>query len=154
MKRFYTILILALAALTTYAHDVEVNSIYYNLNHQTQEATVTFKGKTSDYFPEEYSGSVNIPTSITVNNVEYSVTSIGVQAFYECYGLTSVTIPSSVTSIGVQAFRSCSGLTSVNIPSSVTSIGHSAFSGCRNLTSITIPNSVTTIESSTFYGCM
>ena len=74
-------------------------------------------------------------------------------AFYDCSGLTSVTIPNSVTSIGGGAFSGCSGLTSVTIPNSVTSIGSSAFSGCSGLTSVTIPNSVTSIGWSIFSGC-
>ena len=82
-----------------------------------------------------------------------SVTSIGYAAFYDCSGLTSVTIPNSVTSIGEGAFAGCSGLTSVTIPNSVTSIGSSAFRGCISLTSVTIPNSVTDIKYETFYGC-
>lgn len=35
------------------------------------------------------------------------------------------------------AFRNCTGLTSITIPSSVTSIGTFAFSGCTGLTSVT-----------------
>ena len=82
-----------------------------------------------------------------------SVTSIGDYAFYQCSGLTSVTIPNSVTSIGDWAFWGCSGLTSITIGNSVTEIGRSAFWGCSSLTSVTIPNSVTGIGSSAFYGC-
>ena len=82
-----------------------------------------------------------------------SVTSIGIYAFENCSGLTSVTIPNSVTSIGEAAFIYCSGLTSVTIPNSVTSIGNGAFCCCWGLTSITIPNSVTSIGSSAFSGC-
>ncbi|MBO7140134.1 MAG: leucine-rich repeat protein, partial [Prevotella sp.] len=74
-------------------------------------------------------------------------------AFYQCSGLTSVTIPNSVTSIGNYAFQNCSGLTSVTIPNSVTSIGRYAFEYCRSLTSVIIPNNVTIIEKGTFSSC-
>ncbi len=89
-------------------------------------------------------------TSVTIGN---SVTSIGDFAFGDCTGLTNITLPNSVTSIGDYAFRGCSGLTSITIPNSVTSIGGSAFRGCSGLTSITIPNSVTSIGWSAFRDC-
>ncbi len=81
------------------------------------------------------------------------MTSIGDKAFFECSGLTSVTIGNSVTSIGKGAFYNCQSLTSITIPNSVTSIGESAFGQC-SLTSITIPNSVTSIEKGTFIWCL
>jgi hypothetical protein len=43
------------------------------------------------------------------------VTSIGVSAFYECNGLTDVTLPNSVTSIGLETFCDCNSLTSVTV---------------------------------------
>ena len=86
-------------------------------------------------------------------NIPNSVTSIGVGAFGDCTGLTSVTIPNSVTSIGSGAFCGCTGLTSVTIPNSVTSIDNRAFEGCTGLASIIIPNSVTYIGSAAFYDC-
>ncbi len=79
-----------------------------------------------------------------------SVTSIGYDAFEECTGLTSITIPDSVTSIGYGAFRNCTGLTSITIPDSVTSIGEYAFYECTGLVSVTIGNSVTSIGDSAF----
>ena len=94
-------------------------------------------------------GAVTIPSTLG----GCPVTSIGDYAFYDCSGLTSVTIPSSVTSIGGYAFYNCSGLTSVTIPSSVTSIGGSVFYGCRGLTEVTIPSSVTSIGDYAFYDC-
>ena len=82
-----------------------------------------------------------------------SVTSIGTNAFYNCYSLASVVIPSSVTSIGNSAFNSCSSLASIVIPSGVTSIGNSAFNSCSSLASIVIPSGVTSIGINAFYNC-
>ena len=69
-------------------------------------------------------------------------------------GCQNSTIPDdgSVTSIGDVAFYNCSGLTSITIPDCVTSIGSSAFSGCSGLTSIVIPDSVISIGDDAFYG--
>ena len=99
---------------------------------------------------EESFESCHYLTSVSIPN---SVTTIGDDAFSECSGLTSVTIPNSVTDIGGAAFKHCIGLTSVTIPNSVTTIGSAAFSECSRLTSVNIPNSVTDIGASAFYGC-
>ena len=125
-----------LLSLSTHAHDVEVNGIYYNLNSTNKTATVTYKG--TDYDSRAYSSSVVIPASIVNGGITYTVISIGEQAFWQCSGLTSVSIPNSVTSIGRYAFSFCSRLTDVTIPNSVTSIGLEAFSGCSGLTAITV----------------
>ena len=127
------------------AYDVKVDGIYYNLISKSKTAEVT-SGE------DKYAGDVVIPSSITSEGKEYTVTSIGNEAFYQCKGLTSVIIPNSVTSIGESAFYFCSSLTSITIPNSVTSIGSSAFAHC-SLTSVTIPNSVTSIGDGTFAWC-
>lgn len=54
-------------------------------------------------------------------------------AFYQCRGLTEITIPDSVTGIGDRAFYQCSGLTEITIPNSVTEIEWCAFDGCSRL---------------------
>ena len=81
-------------------------------------------------------------------------TSIGDYAFFECSGLTSITIPDSVTSIGYAAFEGCSGLTSVTIGDGVEEIGSQAFYGCTSLSSVNIPNSVKEIGSNAFKDCI
>lgn len=136
--------------LLTFAYDFEVDGLYYSkLSNNTVE--VTFKEK----YRNSYSGEIYIPEIINYNGVEYSVTSIGADAFSYC-GLTgSLTIPNTVTSIGDYAFAHCSRLTgSLTIPNSVTTIGDNAFRGCSGFSgSLTIPNSVTTIGDYAFEGC-
>lgn len=131
------------------AYDCEVDGIYYYLNNIEKTAEVTYK----EYGQSNYSGNVVIPETVTYNNQTYSVISIGYSAFYNCTGLTSITIPNTVTNIGSRAFWGCSGLTSITIPNSVTSIGEWAFWSCESLTNIAIPNSVTSIGNSAFENC-
>ena len=154
MKKSLLFLCLLLTSVSGWAHDFVVDGIYYRIISKTDlTVCVTYKGKYSDSYSNEYTGSVTIPESVTYSGKTYSVTSIGNAAFSDCTGLTSVTIPESVTSIGESAFWHCTRLTSVTIPNSVTSIDAWAFSGCSGLTSVTIPNSVTEIDAQTFYNC-
>ena len=109
MKHKFLSLFIAIVAMTilyspTFA-SVTINGIAYELNGKT--ATVVSVGN--------YRGTIVIPASVTYNSVSYSVTSIGERAFFECTGLTSVTIGNSVTSIGDRDFMECSGLTSVSV---------------------------------------
>ncbi len=127
-------------------------TLYYNIG----DGGVTVTYPSSSSYWNGYSkptGDLTIPDSVTFGGTTYAVTSIGNEAFKNCIGLTSVTIPNSVTSIGSGAFSGCSGLTSVTIPNSVTSIGSGVFSGCSGLTSVTIPNSVTSIGADAFENC-
>ncbi|MBQ9602883.1 MAG: leucine-rich repeat domain-containing protein [Paludibacteraceae bacterium] len=152
MKKLFS-LILALVCVGTMFAQVPIGDLYYVLNYDDKTAEVT-------YCPyKSYEGNYpNLTTAIIPASVEYysdiyNVTGIGLYAFDNCLGLTSVTIPNSVTSIGAYAFRSCTGLASVAIPNSVTSIGAYAFEYCTSLTSVTIPNSVTSIGDYAFSIC-
>ena len=68
----------------------------------------------------------------------YPVTGLGESAFYNCTGLTDVTIPNGVTHIGPRAFSCCSGLENVTIGSGVTSIEPYVFPSCVNLRNIAV----------------
>ena len=131
------------------ADAVQIDGIFYDLNHLNKTAQVTYK---PFYISSKYSGIINIPETVKYDNVTYSVTSIGNNAFSGSKAIW-ISIPLSVKSIGEHAFRYCEELTSLTIPDSVTSIGGWAFEYCSKLESITIGKNVTSIPSYTFYRC-
>ena len=132
------LILLLFSASPALAYGCKVDGIYYEITPANRTASVT---------GGSYSGDVIIPETIAYSGTTYSVTSIGIYAFYKCRGLTSVTIPNSVTSIGYGAFSYCSGLTSVTIPNSVSYIGEAAFSSCSWLTSVTVDKNNGTYDS-------
>ena len=98
--------------------------------------TISGTGAMTDYTYDSRSPWYSCRTYIKRVVMQQGVTSIGDLAFWDCSGLTSVTIPDGVTSIGGDAFRGCAALTSVTIPGSVTNVGQSAFWACSSLTDI------------------
>ena len=122
-----------------------INGLRYKLDSET---------KTAVLLPNKYSGDIDVPEKVKGNDgFDYSVVAFFEKCFYNCYHLTSVTIPSSVTSLGDYCFSGCSNLSSIIIPSSVTSLGEYCFYRCERMTSITIPSSVTSLGKSCFYNC-
>ena len=139
-----------------FSYTYQGKTLYYNITFgNTVEVT---------YYSSIY-GDVVIPSTVRYNGTTYSVTSIGEVAFYDCIGLTSVTIGNSVTSIERSAFSGCSGLTSINVASGNTH--YSSIDGvlynyvqdtliqCPGAkTSVIIPNSVTSIGGYAFFVCI
>ena len=74
-------------------------------------------------------------------------------AFYNCQGITSITIENYVTTIARDTFRKCETLTTVILGDSVTKIEGYAFRNCTALTKVVISDSVTTIGGIAFDGC-
>ncbi len=112
------------------AYDFKVGDIYYNiLTHNTVEVTSPKVGA--------YSGEVVIPQTVTYNSTTYSITSIGIETFFNCTDLTSITIGNNIETINSHAFNGCIGLTSITIPANVRSIHTTGtFYGCTNLKTI------------------
>lgn len=163
-------LLLALTTITVTAHDIKLDGIFYNLNTESKEATVTYCGQMASSYIDEYSGSVIIPSTITVDGTTYSVTKIGWSAFEYCDDLTSITIPNSVKEIGSDAFNRCGRLNAVHISdiaawcemsfrtTSFTKVSTPLFYANLYLndelvTDLIIPNSVTSIGDWAFGDC-
>ncbi len=63
------------------------------------------------------------------------MTSIEDWAFYDCYALTTITIPETVMTIGSYAFEGCSSLATVTIESETIYSALTASGACGNLIS-------------------
>lgn len=98
---------------------------------------------------EELPAHLVIPAKIGDEEIK----EIGWNAFEDCTGLTSISLPASLTEISSSAFSDCTGLTSISLPASLTTIGEGAFEGCKSLTSITLPANLTKIDKYTFSDC-
>jgi hypothetical protein len=129
MKKF--LLLLAFLPLMASAQTL-IDGIYYNLISKMKQAEVT--NVSGNY----YSGDVEIPSTVTYEDVEYTVTSIKASAFLWCENLKSVTIPNTVKTIGESAFYKCTSLNSVKLGTGVTSIGEDAFNGDLKIRTVSI----------------
>ncbi|MBR4115865.1 MAG: leucine-rich repeat domain-containing protein [Bacteroidales bacterium] len=147
MKKLITFFLTLFVASSVWAYDFEYEGFYYNLIDGGVEVT-----NDGDYNSHSYIGDITIPEYVTYSGKKYRVISIGQEAFSNCSGVTSITLPNTIISIGTYAFDG-TGITSIKIPSSVTSISWGFVSDC-NITSITIPNSVIDIEGDLLYGCV
>ena len=151
---------------------VKVDGIYYLLDEECGEATVTRRNE----WGNSYSGDVVIPDEITYANRTYVVTAVGQSAFSNSSGVVTLTIGKNVRSlefgcidfcgltsvvfaegsqltyIGGWAFNGCWHLTECILPEGVKEIGQCVFQGCSGLLKASIPSSVTTIASHAFNG--
>jgi len=122
--------------------------------------TLTGSGKMYDYEWNRYDYEWNKDRSwepykedITTLVVEPGVTQIGSYAFYDCDGLTSVSLPAGLTKIGESAFEACKNLTSITIPEGLIELGKFAFVYCTGLTNVSLPASLRTIATGAFQYC-
>ena len=111
--KLFSLFVALFAATALWAYDFKSGDLYYSI---TSESDKIVEVKSQSGNSSNYKGltSATIPTTVPYNGTTYSVTSIGISAFYGCTSLTSITIPNSVTSIGDDAFFGCTGLTKVN----------------------------------------
>ena len=116
MKKLLLMMLGVLMALPAMAVDFQYTyqgqTLTYTVLSET-DRTCSTKNGSSYVAGNRVSGCLVIPETVLNGDVKYTVTSIGYRAFFDCSGLTAVTIPTSVTSIGKLAFSRCTGMAEV-----------------------------------------
>ena len=122
----------------------EVDGIYFDcLTSNTVKVVIAPEG-------HEYKGDIVIPTSVTYDGKEYTVTQVSREAFWENTALTSVVIPSTVTSLEEYTFYGCTALESVRLPETLVKVPEGLFYNCPSLTEVNFPESLKTIAGYAF----
>ena len=151
MKKLLLLLLLCIIGVTNLAaQSFNEGILNYTVNADGTTVTVKLKSGASS------SGSLSIPSTVTYNDITYTVTDVANYAFYNGSGfIGTLTLPNTLVTIGNYAFGSCNHFVgSLTIPNSVTTIGNSAFSYCSSFTgSLTIGSSVSSIGNEAFKNC-
>lgn len=122
----------------------------------------------------DYDSLINIPPTVTHDDVTYTVTAIDIEAFYYQRGLCVVNLPPTIETIDSGAFYlsslaeitlqeglqriNSSGfrntlIREINLPQSILHIGTISFGGCQRLQNITIPGNITKIPMYCLFYC-
>ena len=91
--------------------DAETHTV--TLTHPCSENDPGFEGDYYGYHPHP-EGVIVIPSEVTYNGIDYSVTAIDSRSFWDCL-ITSIFIPNSVNNIVPGAFSSCEFLESISM---------------------------------------
>ena len=157
MKKKLFLMAFLAAALTGWSQDFSAvcstgQTLHYTITSSTAPYTVTVDMPDEGY-GSGMTGVLNIPATVNHDGTAYTVTAIGIGAFYNCTGLTEVVVPNTVHIVGENAFYRCLGLTAAHLPNSIDTIMRHAFSRCSSLATITMPNAIRHIGESAFNQC-
>lgn len=154
----FSIIVLMTICKSVSAYDFHEGALYYSIFGNDRVEVVAPYGSSWTGYTQP-TGSLIIPATVEHNGTSYRVKKIGVSAFSNCTGITSVTIPSTVEEIKSYAFYHCTGLQTVSFDNGINGptawyIGSDAFSGCTNLQNLNweyVP--ISQIGSGAFANC-
>lgn len=112
--------------------EVIVDGVTYTCVLNYKKAVILTQ--TNDDLPE----TLTIPASVSLDGVEYLVTTISDEAFWNKNIIRELTISEGITTIGERAFRYCLKLQKIDLPSTLTEIGDYAFGSCSKMSSVTV----------------
>ena len=140
---------------TVQAYDVELGGIFYCLlgSHRAYVTHADVVPDSDGKYAKEYSGTVVVPSQIRYNGRNYTVMSIGPNAFAGCEKLNVVRLPSTIQALSACAFIGCSNLRQVVLPADLQAISSCAFTGCTSLQQVSLPRHAEVVDTLTFYCC-
>lgn len=141
MKKY--LLLIGLLLMSCTSNIQENGTIRYELNNDNKTASVIL----SSSFNLK---KLEIPSSISQDNITYTVNSISINSFKGNGNIEEVVIPDSITSIGYDAFRECNNLKKVRMSNNVISLSDHLFADCINLSSFEGGEKVENIYKGTF----
>lgn len=108
MKRSELIIsvLLALMFLTPISLKAQISFTVGDINYWITD-TDAKEIRVDKYVGSDDILTLPVPGTVTYDNQEFTVTSIGANAFSNCNSFKEINIPSSVTSIGESAFYGC-----------------------------------------------
>lgn len=154
-KYLLVLLLSVMSSLMVQAHDFAVsqngNTLCYQIVSSTEKTVVlTYMGGRASGKPSWVNGEIEIPATVTHEQVTYRVVGIGPKAFSGATTLTGITLPSGLTSIGDFAFEHCTSLSKVVFPGNAVKFGQGVFFGCTSLRAISLGSDWTSVDLAMF----
>ena len=153
MKKLFTLLVslMLLFSLFSFSMSFEASA--------TKEGYFTYEMTGGNAILTKVDPAISGDVVVPVHLGNFDILYIAEEAFKDCTGITSITIPEEIDGVYFNAFKGCTNLTTVNFNCKAYSHKDSAgsperpvFADCPNLTTVNIGAGVESIPKFLFYG--